>query len=513
MSVPSILVQILARKREEIDAAQRIAPLASLEAQLASAPPIRSLRAALARGPETPMRVLAEIKRASPSAGAIRPDADPAVIARDYVAHGAAALSVLTDRDFFDGDLGFLARVRAVVDVPLLRKDFIIYRYQVVEARVAGADAILLIVAAMDPVDDDAQLRGLMADAAQVGLEVLVEVHDDAEAARALAVGTRLLGVNHRDLHTFTIDRDLTARMAPRVPPGVVLVAESGIREPADIAALTTAGAHAVLVGEALMRQPSPGRALAELLGMPLQPEVAPAPLRPTPWVKICGVTMPDDAAMIAAAGAHFIGINCWPESRRYVASARTGLLAAAARAVAPQLQVVGLFVDAYIDQIEAADRDARFDVLQLHGDEPLEQVRAIAARLGRPIWKAVPLGSIDDLQTVAFWAAQPEIAAIVLDAPSAGKGGSGIRIDASLAAAAVRAHPETRFVLAGGLTAEVLPEAIGTIGPWAVDVASGVELAPGLKDPARVMAFVQAAQAPTPTLPLVADAVQPGPG
>src|SRR5690606_5330528 len=180
----------------------------------------------------------------------------------DYQAGGAAAISVLTDERFFDGRLGFLAAARAAATLPLLRKDFVIDPYQVVEARAAGADGVLLIVAALD----GALLSELVAAAAEWQLDALVEVHDEAEAEVALAAGARLVGVNHRDLRTFEIDMGLTARLAPRCPPEVVLVAESGIRTAADARALAGAGAHAILVGEALMRQPSPGRALAELL-------------------------------------------------------------------------------------------------------------------------------------------------------------------------------------------------------------------------------------------------------
>ena len=209
--------------------------------------------------------MLAEIKRASPSAGPIRPDADPTVIARDYVAHGAAALSVLTDRQFFDGRLEFLAAVHDAVPLPVLRKDFVIDPYQVVEARAAGADAVLLIVAALD----DVRLAELAACARGCDLDALVEVHDLAEAERALAIAPTLLGVNHRDLSTMQIDMGLTAQVAPRVPPGVVLVAESGIKTAADVAALAAVGAHAILVGESLMRAADPGAALRALRGAP----------------------------------------------------------------------------------------------------------------------------------------------------------------------------------------------------------------------------------------------------
>ena len=258
----SILADILSHKRDELVAARAARPLVELEAQAGAAAPTRSLAAALRRAPEEPIRAIAEIKRASPSAGPIRPGADPAAIAREYAAAGAAAISVLTDEAFFDGRLEFLAAVRAAVDLPLLRKDFIIDPYQVVEARAAGADAVLLIAAALEL----GQLGDLLAEAARHQLDALVEVHSPDEAEAAVAAGARLVGVNHRDLTTFTIDMGLTARLAPRLPPDAVLVAESGIRTAKDVRALAQAGAHAILVGEALMRAPSPGAALGRLL-------------------------------------------------------------------------------------------------------------------------------------------------------------------------------------------------------------------------------------------------------
>ncbi len=258
----SILAEILRHKRDEVAAAAAARPRDQLEDAARAAGPVRPLAAALGRAPGAPVRVIAEIKRASPSAGPIRPGADPAAVAREYAAAGAAAISVLTDERFFDGHLRFLAAVRAAVGLPLLRKDFIVDPYQVVEARAAGADAVLLIAAALEP----PALAGLLAEAARLGMDALVEIHRETEAEVALAAGARLIGVNHRDLATFTIDMDLTARLAPRLPAGAVLVAESGIRTAADVRRLGEAGAHAVLVGETLMRAPSPGAALAELL-------------------------------------------------------------------------------------------------------------------------------------------------------------------------------------------------------------------------------------------------------
>jgi len=257
----TILDRILATKRGELAEARRTRPLADLDAAARAAGPVRGLRAALARPAGAAVRVLAEIKRASPSAGPIRAGADPAAIAAEYAAAGAAAISVLTDATYFDGELAFLARCRERVTLPLLRKDFTIDAYQIAEARAAGADGVLLIVAALEL----PQLAELLAAAAEYQLDALVEVHDRREAEAALAAGASLIGVNHRDLKTFAIDMSLTAAIAPMVPAHVVLVAESGIRTAADVRALGEAGAHAVLVGEQLMRAPSPGAALEAL--------------------------------------------------------------------------------------------------------------------------------------------------------------------------------------------------------------------------------------------------------
>lgn len=261
----SILATILATKRDEVIAAKASRPLGLLERDARAPGPTRGLAAALRRPPGAPVRVLAEIKRASPSAGPIRPGAEPEVIAAAYAQAGAAAISVLTDRQYFDGDLGFIARCRAVTSLPLLRKDFLIDPYQVIEARHAGADAVLLIVAALSP----PQLGELLAVAQAWDLDALVEVHTVAEADIALTAGAELIGVNHRDLRTFAIDMGLTGEVAPRLPADAVLVAESGIRTAADVATLGAVGAHAVLVGEQLMRADSPGHALLELRSAP----------------------------------------------------------------------------------------------------------------------------------------------------------------------------------------------------------------------------------------------------
>jgi indole-3-glycerol phosphate synthase len=258
-----ILSKILATKRTEVAAAKLRKRDADLARICSALPPCRGLANALQRQPGAPVRILAEIKRASPSAGPIRPGAVPAQIAQQYWENGAAALSVLTDESYFDGHLDFLQQVRDAVPIPLLRKDFIIDDYQLLEARAAGADAVLLIVAALQP----QELTHLHAMARDLGMDVLVEIHDPHELDVALSAGATLIGVNHRNLKTFTLDMSLTAQVAPLLPTDSILVAESGIKVQADVQLLGAVGAHAVLVGEGLMRAPSPGAALAALRG------------------------------------------------------------------------------------------------------------------------------------------------------------------------------------------------------------------------------------------------------
>jgi len=256
----TILDTILDQKQREVAAAKaRIGEAAMARMARQMTKPVRSFRRALLES-ERP-RVIAEIKRRSPSRGEIRPDFDPVACAKSYAEAGAAALSVLTDQHFFGGSLELLDLVRRAVELPLLRKDFLIDPYQVEEARAAGADAVLLIVRAVAaPLLAEMRRR-----AQELGLDALVEVHDERELEVALQAGADLIGINHRDLRTFETDLGVSERLAPRVPASVVLVAESGIFTYEDVVRLEKAGAHAVLVGESLMREPDVGRALRQL--------------------------------------------------------------------------------------------------------------------------------------------------------------------------------------------------------------------------------------------------------
>jgi len=260
--VNNILEQITAHKRVEIADTQKRCPIEQLEQCLADAPPPRDFLAALRSAPEG-LGLIAEIKRASPSAGLIRADFDPVAIAQTYQSHGAACLSVLTDEHFFQGCLDDMIAVRNAVSLPVLRKDFLLDRYQVLEARVAGADCVLLIAECLN----SDQLRDLFGYAAELGMAALIEVYDSENLQKVLALDPPLVGINNRNLETFETSLDNSVRLAKRVPEGVLLVSESGIGHREDVERLQRAGVRGILVGETLMRATDIGRKVEELLG------------------------------------------------------------------------------------------------------------------------------------------------------------------------------------------------------------------------------------------------------
>lgn len=258
----TILDRIVATKRAEIAAAQVALPMTQLERELAAVPPPREFLAPLAA--PGPIKLIAEVKKASPSRGVIRADFQPLEIARTYERHGAACISVLTDVGYFQGSLEYLRAIRSQAGIPVLRKDFIVDQYQLFEARAAGADAVLLIAECLD----DEQLAGLHRQTLELGMTPLVEFYEPHHLPRVLDAGAKLIGVNNRDLRTFQVDLDHTIRMRDRIPPHCLVVGESGIRDRADVLRLEAAGVNAMLVGESLMRQEDIGSAVDRLLGM-----------------------------------------------------------------------------------------------------------------------------------------------------------------------------------------------------------------------------------------------------
>ncbi|WP_028487310.1 indole-3-glycerol phosphate synthase TrpC [Thiomicrorhabdus chilensis] len=264
---PTILKKIIFRKLEEIQEGCERIPLREMKqkALMMTTSPTRGFADALqAKLDAGESAVIAEIKKASPSKGVLREPFDPVEIAKSYQAHGAACLSVLTDHDFFQGSNEYLQQVREAVDLPIIRKDFIVDDYQVYEARVIGADCILLIAAAIG----DAQLYELTETALQLGMDVLVEVHNEEELERALRLPLPMIGINNRDLHTFDVSLETTIRMLDRIPDDRIVITESGILGPEDVAKMREHHVNSFLVGEAFMRAENPGEKLAELFSL-----------------------------------------------------------------------------------------------------------------------------------------------------------------------------------------------------------------------------------------------------
>ncbi len=256
----NVLDEIVEHKRVEVKLAKSRVSAVELSAQVADLPATRGFARAIEQAED--MALIAEVKKASPSAGLIRADFDPVALAKTYVQHGATCLSVLTDERFFQGSLDYLKQIRRAVDVPLLRKEFVIDPYQILEARVAGADAILLIAECLS----QSLMEELFGKATELGLDTLIELHDEEHLDRVLSIGSKLVGINNRNLKTMVTDLQQTERLAARIPAEVLLVGESGIRTRTDVDRLKLAGARAILVGESLMKQPDVGAAVEALM-------------------------------------------------------------------------------------------------------------------------------------------------------------------------------------------------------------------------------------------------------
>jgi indole-3-glycerol phosphate synthase/phosphoribosylanthranilate isomerase len=474
-----VLERIVTRAREAVLVRRREMPVDRLLARGRGTGTRRPFREALAR-PDR-VNVIAEFKRRSPSRGVIRDDLTPVEAAQAYEVAGAAALSVLTEEQFFGGSLEDLKEARAATLLPVLQKDFVVDPYQVWEAWHAGADAVLLIAAALS----DAELRALHATAEEAGLDALVEVHDAEELRRALGIGARLVGVNNRDLRTMTVSLATAFDLAPQIPAGVVSVAESGIRGAADVRRLREAGYKAFLIGEHLLMANDPGAALEELVqaAAGVRRATRGARHRAHVFVKICGITSVEDALAASRAGADAIGLVFWPDSPRAVDVARARRIS---QALPPFMLRVGVFVNAPPEAMARTAEEVGLDLLQLHGDEPPEALKDLPRRA----LKALRVGEGFDPQEVVRY--KGLAAGILLDTRADGRpGGGGLAFDWSLARGVRERAPF--LVLAGGLTPQNVGEAIRSVHPDAVDVSSGVESAPGRKDPDKIRAFIDA--------------------
>ncbi len=470
-----ILGRILARTRERLVERRREFPLERIMASAPTPRGHRSLLDALGRGDR--VNVIAEFKRRSPSRGVIRDDLHPVRVAQAYEIGGAAALSVLTEERFFGGSLDDLQEARAATLLPTLRKDFIVDPYQVWEAWYAGADGVLLIVAALG----DDELRDLYAVVQEAQLDAVFEVHDRAELERALRAGARIVGVNNRDLRTMEVSLRTSFALAPGIPDDVVAVAESGIHGGGDVRQLRDAGFDAFLVGEHFMQAPDPGAALEALIREAAGTRDAARSRRTL--VKICGITSVDDALAAAHAGADAVGFVFWPASPRRVDVDAARRIAAA---LPPLVLRVGVFVDAPRDEIGRTADAVGLDVVQLHGDEAPETLRDLPRRALKAVRVGPGFRPDDALRY------EGRVGGLLLDTRhQAAPGGTGHTFDWSL----VRAVRERAafLALAGGLTAENVRAAIAAVRPDAVDVSTGVEASLGRKDPDKMQAFVHA--------------------
>lgn len=407
--------------------------------------------------------ILAEIKHRSPSAGVLLPDAAHRIeeVAHAYRRGGAAALSVVVEQDFFGGDPSWLPRAKAASGLPVLMKDFVVDEAQLDLARSLGADAVLLIVAALT----GEELARLHRAARERGLAVLVEAHDAEEVRQALAVSPEAVGVNARDLRTFSVDLVAVEKAGREIPAGVVRVAESGVKTAGDLTRLAAAGYGAFLVGETLLKSGDGAKAIRYLLGRGLTE------------VKVCGVGREEDVETCLALGVDWIGLIFSPRSPRRLTPERGRVLAERARGAKG---VVAVFAGNTTEEVKAVARTVRPDVVQL-SDPP----GTIEPPPGPALWQTVAVGR-DDLDDALSWPGD----ALHFDAAVAGRtGGTGTAFDWSLL---LRLGVRRPFVLAGGLDASNVRAAIRAAYPFAVDVASGVEASPGLKDAAKIAAFVE---------------------
>lgn len=445
------LDSILKHKRDEIAGRKSERPLEAIAQGLA--PSERSLSSALGVGRTA---FILECKKSSPSKGVLRGDYDPASLARD-LARYADAISVLTDERFFGGSIEDLKAVSAQVPCPVLRKDFIIDTYQVYESRAYGADAILLIMAALG----DAEASECMRVSEELGMDALVEVHDEGELRRALALGARIIGINSRDLRTLDIDLKTVERLAPLVPEDIAIVAESGVKSHADVRELSPY-ARAFLVGTSIMERKDAAQAAREII---------------YGRVKVCGLTSPEDARAARDCGATFGGMIFVESSPRLIDRNQ----AKAAQSGA-DLKWVGVFANADVAFVAQAVRELDLHAVQLHGDEDDDYISKLKETLpeNTEVWRARRVGrKLPDMK-------EGRADRILLDTYAADKkGGTGKSFDWSLLAG----HDLGRVILSGGLGPENASEA-DAIGPYALDVNSGVESAPGKKDKKLIEEF-----------------------
>lgn len=448
-----------ARVLEEADGdgIREAAMARALDEEVHDFPFERNLRAA-------GVNIICEVKKASPSKGIIAEHFPYLEIARDYERAGAAAISVLTEPDYFLGSGLYLKEISRAVQIPVLRKDFIVNEVQIYESKLLGASAILLIVSILT----DEELTRFIRTAKSLGLSALVETRTEEGIRRAVLAGAKIIGVNNRDLRDFSIDNTRAARLHSLVPEDTIFIAESGIQKREDLEGFMAAGIRNFLIGEAMMKAEDKAEKLAEFIGE--EPKVQ---------CKICGISRERDIDFLNDTLPDYAGFIFARSPRKVTPDKAAGLISL----LDPRIKAVGVFVNETAETIADIAKKAHLSVIQLHGDEDFEMIREVKERTGLPVWKAIRAGSEEDILP---WNDSPADA-LLLDAKVTGKrGGTGKRIDPNLARAARKP-----FLLAGGMNSENIVRAARIARPFAVDVNSGVET-DGMKDKEKIQAVIR---------------------
>ena len=426
---------------------------------------------------------ICEVKKASPSKGVIAEHFPYVDIAKDYERAGAAAISVLTEPDFFQGSPQYLQDIVAAVDIPVIRKDFIIDDYQIYQAKLWGASAILLICACLDV----ATLTRFRELADSLGLSALVEAHDQEEVKKAIDCGARIIGVNNRNLKDFTVNVQNSINLRQYAPKNVIFVSESGLETPADIERLRQHDIHAALMGETFMRSHDKVATLAHLYGPlrnpseehPVEAASNQVPYRPT--VKFCGISSLDTIPALQEAQPDYVGFvfadsprQVTPQKARQLVKALHTTCALAGR-TCHYIKTVGVFVNAAVEEVVDIANEVGLDVIQLHGDESEEYIEELREQTEKEIWKAL---SVKSRQDVLAWV-YSDADCLLLDAyhPRV-RGGSGKTFDWEV----LKDFHEKPYILAGGLNEFNLARAIRTVRPAGIDMSSGLEV-DGKKD------------------------------
>ncbi|WP_196600072.1 bifunctional indole-3-glycerol-phosphate synthase TrpC/phosphoribosylanthranilate isomerase TrpF [Pectinatus frisingensis] len=402
---------------------------------------------------------ICEVKKASPSKGIIARDFPYLQIAVDYEKAGAAAVSVLTEPEFFMGSDSYLQEIAAAVDIPVLRKDFTIDEYQIYEAALLGAGAVLLICALLSL----EQLQHFRKIADILGLSCLIEAHDAAEVDKALAAGARVIGVNNRDLRDFSVDINNSIKLRHKVPDDIIFISESGIKTAEDIEHLRKNNVQAALIGEALMRSQDKVKELTRLYGSVKMPRV-----------KFCGITRMEDADILNMVQPDYAGFIFAPSKRRITLP----LAQSIKKVLASSIDTVGVFVNEVPKTIVDIAHALALDVIQLHGDETEEDINQIKQASGCDVWKVVRVKNSGDIEKWRNSSADMLLFDTFCDKLA---GGTGRSFDWSVLKGLNRP-----FVLSGGLKSINIVRAIRGVDPWGVDINSGVEI-DGIKDTAKI--------------------------